>query len=352
MEGFGGGEVAVSEVLMPPLLQEEQKRHVSSKICTSNLYARERKLVCVTSGNSYLGFHLVKALLARGYLVRVTIQNEVDFEDLIKFLTDEELNRIESVVVAKTGELSSLCNAFRGSYAVFHTSSFIDPHGVAGYSETMAFLESEGAKNVIEACGSSAYVKRCIFTSSLLAAIWRREETDNQSIVDESFWSDEEFCRENKLWLALGKTKAEKIAWAKSKEMGVKLVTVCPGLLMAPSFPNAHIESCLPYLKGGKMMLQKGFLAVGGIEKVVEAHVRVYEAMDDGASGRYLCFDKVIRRKEEAIMLENGLNMQGLLVRERNGMLEDESVEEICGKVSNSRVAILLANASHHTCKE
>jgi hypothetical protein len=43
---------------------------------------------------------------------------------------------------------------------------------------------------------------------------------------------------------------AEKAAWSKSKEMEVELVTVCPGLLMAPSFPNAHRETSIPYLKG------------------------------------------------------------------------------------------------------
>lgn len=48
----------------------------------------------------------------------------------------------------------------------------------------------------------------------------------------------------------MGKTAAEKVAWSKSQEMKVKLVTVCPGLLMAPSFPNAHTETSVPYLKG------------------------------------------------------------------------------------------------------
>lgn len=41
-----------------------------------SLNARDRKIVCVTSGNSYLGSHLIKKLLAYGYLVRVTIQNQ------------------------------------------------------------------------------------------------------------------------------------------------------------------------------------------------------------------------------------------------------------------------------------
>lgn len=52
------------------------------------------------------------------------------------------------------------------------------------------------------------------------------------------------------LWLALGKTNAEKAAWRKSMELKVKLVAICPGLLMAPSFPYAHKDTSIPYLKG------------------------------------------------------------------------------------------------------
>ena len=61
----------------------------------------------------------------------------------------------------------------------------------------MAFLETEAARNVIEACCRAAYVKRCIFTSSLLASIWT--DDDRTGIIDESCWSDEEFCRDRKV---------------------------------------------------------------------------------------------------------------------------------------------------------
>jgi nucleoside-diphosphate-sugar epimerase len=61
----------------------------------------------------------------------------------------------------------------------------------------MAVLEAEGAKNVIEACGRAANIKRCIFTSSLLASIWNGDNVDR--IVDETAWSDEEVCRENRV---------------------------------------------------------------------------------------------------------------------------------------------------------
>ena len=55
------------------------------------------------------------------------------------------------------------------------------------------------------------------------------------------------------LWLALGKTMAEKAAWRKSQEMNMKLVTVCHGLLTSPTFPSADDSSAIPYLKGKRL---------------------------------------------------------------------------------------------------
>ncbi|XP_011021180.1 PREDICTED: cinnamoyl-CoA reductase 2-like isoform X1 [Populus euphratica] len=331
---------------VPAFCWDEGKPYVGGKF-SSCLNARENKLVCVTDGNSFLGSHIVKELLSRGYLVRVTIQNQaVDFEDLKGQMKEDDMNKLESVVVAKMKDLESLCDAFRGCHAVFHTSSFVDPHGISGYSEQMAFLETEGARNVIEACSRAAYIRRCIFTSSLLASIWTSSNLDR--VVDESCWSSEEFCRENKLWLALGKVRAEEIAWRKSKELKVRLVTVCPGLLIATSFPHAHKETSIPYLKGGPIMLRQGLLGLSDVRKVAEAHVHVYEAMDNGACGRYICFERVVQRLDEAIQLENELNIQGLVSGGRSGILS----EEIHSNLSNSKLARLLHQASQISCNQ
>lgn len=348
------GEVMVALPLeYSSILARNNER--TRRLCIGGLdRVRERLLVCVTSCNSYFGSHLVKKLLARGYLVRSTIQYPEDFEDVKAFLKGEDLTLLESIVVAKMENLDSLCQAFRGCDVVFHTSSFIDPHGVSGYKEGMVFAETEGAKNVIEACARSARVKRCVFTSSLLACVWNSNNYDR--VIDESCWSDEDFCREKKLWLALGKTRAEKAAWVKAMELKVKLVTACPGLLMAPSFPYPHIETSLPYLKGGKEMLQRGTLATENMDRLADIHIRIYEAMDYGACGRYTCFERVIKRLSEAIRLEDGLKMPGFLSDFRNNNNNNANLEEfgvdneISSKLSNAKVAKLLLKRL--TCKQ
>lgn len=92
---------------------------------------------------------------------------------------------------------------------------------------------------------------------------------------------------------------------------------------------------------GGKLMLQQGCLAIAEVEKVAKAHVSVYEGMNYGASGRYLCFDGVVRRQQEAIELEKSLKMTGFLLGERHAVLSEED-EEIPIRISNSKLASLL----------
>jgi uncharacterized protein YbjT (DUF2867 family) len=131
-------EVAASKLMVLQALKKKQQSRITN-LSKCSLSARKKDLVCVTSGNSYLGSHIVKELLANGYPVRVTIQNQVDFEDMKELIRDEEINQLQGVVIANMGDIDSLCNAFRGCHAIFHTSSFIDPHGVSGYSVSLIY---------------------------------------------------------------------------------------------------------------------------------------------------------------------------------------------------------------------
>nr|GMC62272.1 cinnamoyl-CoA reductase-like SNL6 [Ipomoea batatas] len=227
-----------------------------------------------------------------------------------ELLREEEMKQLESVVVARMTDLDSLCEAFRGCHAVFHTSSFIDPHGISGYTERMAFLETEAAGNVIEACSKAAYARRCIFTSSLLASIWKGNNHEHD--LDESSWTDEDFCREN---------KSRKGSLEES---------------------NGDKDSILPFLflnslRWANHAATRRFrlLATEDVDKAAEAHVYVYEEMDYGACGRYLCFGRTITTTEEAVLLENRLKMQ-------QGLLSGYESDEIPARLCKSKLTRLL----------
>ncbi|XBI27930.1 hypothetical protein VPH35_052279 [Triticum aestivum] len=216
-------------------------------------------------------------------------------------------------VMANVMEPESLHRAFDGCTGVFHTSAFVDPGGMSGYTKHMASLEAQAAERVIEACVRTESVRKCVFTSSLLACVWWQNHPNERrgpTILDENCWSDESFCRNNKLWFALGKTAAEKAAWRAARGRDLKLVTVCPALVTGPGFRRRNSTASIAYLKGSGVMLADGVLATANVATVAEAHVRVYEAMGDNtAGGRYICYDHVIRRAEEFAELERQLGI-------------------------------------------
>ncbi|XP_020267823.1 cinnamoyl-CoA reductase-like SNL6 [Asparagus officinalis] len=176
----------------------------------------------------------------------------------------------------------------------------------------MAEIEARTAERVIDACVRSQSVRKCVFTSSLLACVWRRDSPHNErhpTVVDENCWADEGFCRDRKLWFALGKTMAEKAAWRAARGSDVKLVTLCPGLVTGPGFCRRNATASIAYLKGSQEMLRDGLLATIDVSKLADAHVRVYEAMGRTACGRYICFDHIVRRAEDVAELERQLRI-------------------------------------------
>uniref|UniRef100_A0A0C9RYK1 TSA: Wollemia nobilis Ref_Wollemi_Transcript_3657_1439 transcribed RNA sequence n=1 Tax=Wollemia nobilis TaxID=56998 RepID=A0A0C9RYK1_9CONI len=309
------------------------------------------KMVCVTSGTSYVGLCIVMHLLRRGYAVRVAVDNGDELQklrEMEEFATwsDRAVGVVTNILAEDAAALSEV---FEGCYGVFHTSSFIDPHGLSGFTEQMVRLEVEGAEKVVEACSLTCSVRRLVFTSSLGACIWQNQETGSAFVVDEKCWSDPLVCRENKLWFALSKTIAEKTAWTRAEQRDVNMVTLCPALLTGRAFSSSNSTSSIAYLKGANKMLEKGVLATVDVRRAAEAHVCVYEAMGLGASGRYVCFDKIINNPTEALDLENSTNMKIGFSQLFDNNNEKGGVEG----VSNAKLARLTALTLHaHSCRE
>ncbi|KAF8378283.1 hypothetical protein HHK36_029622 [Tetracentron sinense] len=304
--------------------KEEEETKFVRTVTGSEDEDKEARLVCVTSGISFLGLAIVNRLLDRGYSVRIIIDNEEDLEKLREMEIFGESMEIDEerrvwAVMAKLTDVESLCEAFNGCRGVFHTSAFVDPGGVSGYSVSlfarfkfMAEIEVTASENVMEACARTPSVAKCVFTSSLLACIWRDNTlNDLPPILDHNCWSDESLCRHKKMWFALGKTMAEKAAWTVARERDVKLATICPALVTGPEFCRRNPTASIAYLKGAQEMYADGLLATVDVSRVAEAHACVYEAMSNTASGRYVCFDCVIRREEEAeeLAMQMGLPM-------------------------------------------
>ncbi|CAN8299854.1 unnamed protein product [Cochlearia groenlandica] len=308
-----------------------RSRGGKSRNATTDLDSDDgNRLVCVTGGVSYLGRAIVKRLLVHGYSVRIVVDCAEDKEKVSEIEADAETasysNRVSSVISRLT-EAECLVKAFEGCCGVFHTAAFVDPAGISGYSKSMAELEAKVSENVIEACTRTCTVRKCVFTSSLLACTLQEKSfnnLDHHYVINEESWSDEQLCIDNKLWYALGKLKAEKTAWRIADSKGLKLATICPALITGHDFFQCNSTSTLAYLKGAKEMYSNGLLATIDVNRLAKAHVCLWEGLSNKTTfGRYICYDNILSRNG-AENLAKDIGVQ---------------IEKICGSDANAQVS-------------
>ncbi|KAG0605479.1 hypothetical protein M758_9G062700 [Ceratodon purpureus] len=249
----------------------------------------KRKYVCVTGNWSLLGSWLVRTLLEKGYNVRSTIRTTVDEAAALMALPGAE-QRLE-LTQADMLDYGSLVEVFMGCDGVFHTSSPSDL--VSNYPPEMTDFEVRGTLNIVEACANSS-VKRLVLTSSLSTMVWDQQRHP-EKVIDEKCWSNLDFCRSKKLWGPLAKTMTEKAAWSLARDKELDMVVINPAIVLGPKVFGTTQCICT-YLKGVKELPQSGLFAYAHVEDVAEAHVSALESTE--ASGRYICYDRVISEEK------------------------------------------------------
>ncbi|XP_074286067.1 cinnamoyl-CoA reductase 1-like [Silene latifolia] len=247
--------------------------------------------VCVTGAGGFIASWIVKLLLEKGYTVKGTVRNPDDPKN--GHLRDlEGAKERLKLCKADLQDFESLKAAITGCDGVFHTASPVtdDP-------EQMVEPAVNGTKNVIIA-SSEAKVRRVVFTSSI-GAVYMDPNRSPDKVVDESCWSDLDFCKNTKNWYCYGKTVAEQVAWETAKELGVDLVVVNPVLVLGPLLQpsvNASIVHILKYLSGSAKTYANSIQAYVHVRDVAMAHILMFE--NPNASGRFLCAESVLHRGE------------------------------------------------------
>ncbi|KAM2016554.1 hypothetical protein ACFX16_046954 [Malus domestica] len=245
--------------------------------------------ICVTGAGGFIASWMVKLLLERGYTVKGTLRNPDDPKNAHLRELEGPTERL-SLFKADLLDYESLKEAINGCDGVFHTASPVtdDP-------EQMVEPAVNGTKNVIQAA-AEAKVKRVVFTSSI-GAVYMDPTRGPEVVVDESCWSDLEFCKNTKNWYCYGKAVAEQAAWEEAREKGVDLAVVNPVLVLGPLLQptvNASIIHILKYLTGSTKTYANSVQAYVHVRDVALAHILVYET--PSAGGRYLCAESVLHR--------------------------------------------------------
>lgn len=189
-------------------------------------------------------------------------------------------------------DLQSIQSVVHGCHGVFHTAS-----PVTDNPDEMLEPAVNGTKNVIIA-SAEAKVRRVVFTSSI-GTVYMDPNTSRDVVVDESYWSDLEHCKNTKNWYCYGKTVAEQSAWDIAKENQVDLVVVNPVVVLGPLLQptiNASTIHILKYLNGAAKTYVNATQSYVHVKDVALAHLLVYET--NSASGRYICCETALHRGE------------------------------------------------------
>ncbi|XP_050939235.1 cinnamoyl-CoA reductase 1-like isoform X2 [Cucumis melo] len=255
------------------------------------------QIVCVTGAGGFIASWLVKLLLEKGYMVRGTVRNPDDQKNAHLRNLQGAKERLY-LFSADLLDFESLQAAIMGCHGVFHTASPVtdDPDKVE-----QAII---GTKNVMTAA-AEANIRRVVFTSSI-GTVYMNPNRSPDTVVDESCWSDLEFCKNTKNWYCYAKTKAEQAAWEVAKERGIDLVVVNPMLVLGPMLQegvNASVVHIMKYLTGSAKTYVNAVQGYVDVKDVAKAHLLVYET--PSASGRYICVESMLHRGELVEILAN-----------------------------------------------
>ncbi|TYI73980.1 hypothetical protein E1A91_D07G167400v1 [Gossypium mustelinum] len=248
----------------------------------------DKGTVCVTGGTGFVASWLIKSLLQEGYAVRTTVRADPEWSDMwpenkrdLSFLTSlpgaaEKLK----IMSADLSDPASYNAAIEGCKGVFHVATPVD-------------FENKESEAVTE----RSIMKRVVYTSSASTVMFNGQDVE---VVDESFWTDVDFVRENlspfMRSYMISKTLTERAALEFGTQHGLDVVTVIPSLVVGPficpKFPGS-VRSSLALVLGNQseysLLLNASMVHV---DDLARAHIFLLEYPE--AKGRYNCSSDTI----------------------------------------------------------
>ncbi|KAL5726162.1 Tetraketide alpha-pyrone reductase 2 [Ranunculus cassubicifolius] len=258
---------------------------------------------CVTGGTGFIASYIVKELLEKGHNVRATVRDPGDMEKVGFLLEMKGAKERLKLVKADLLQDGSFDEAVKGVDGVFHTASPVIVPYDNNIKETLIDPCINGTANVLKSCSKSSSVKRVVLTSSC-SAIRYREDVREISPLNESHWSDPEYCKNNNLWYAYAKTLGEKEAWRIANEFDIDLVVVNPSFVVGPLIapqPTSTLLLILAMIKGVRGEYANTRIGFVHIDDAVAAHILAME--ESRAMGRLICSSSVAHWSEIIEML-------------------------------------------------
>ncbi|CAL1409640.1 unnamed protein product [Linum trigynum] len=255
------------------------------------------KTVCVTGASGYIASWLVKLLLSRGYTVKASVRDPNDPRKTEHLRALDGASERLQLFKANLLEEGSFDSVVQGCDGVFHTASPFY-HDVQDPQKELIDPAVKGTLNVLNSCAKTPSIKRVVLTSSIAAVAYNGKPRTPEVVVDETWFSNPDFCRETKLWYVVSKTLAEDAAWKLAKEKGMDLVAINPAMVIGPLLQptlNTSAAAVLSIMKGAQTFPNATFGWVH-VKDVAEAHIKAFEI--PSANGRYCLVEKVAHYSE------------------------------------------------------
>ena len=244
----------------------------------------QKAIVCVTGANGYIGSHIVRELLSRGYHVRATLTDSNDLKrtEHLKTIAEASPNGELTFFTANLCSPNAFDDPFHQADYVIHCAASVN---LDTPDDALLKINLEGTHNILSSLQKQSSVKKFIYTSSLAAVV--HDRVGKEHVFSENDWYI------NGVELdpyAYAKAESEKAIFAAFQQASTetKIVTFQPGLALGPAYsPRAGITPrILQALYEYSLWGLKLSLPLVDVRDIAIAHARAIEL--EGVEGRFI----------------------------------------------------------------
>lgn len=264
--------------------------------------------VLVTGANGYLGSHIVKHLLSRGYTVHGAVRDATSHRaaHLLALdgrggaAKDDEGRRLRlfSIGDLATATSATFDEAMNSCCAVIHVATPLNPKFAEDFDgERDIYTPALSSTRALLGCIEQHHgdTVRCLVLTSSMSAVAPHPEP---TVKDESCWSDSDRQRSKSNWYGATKTDQERLVqeWVESARTrgavakDFRYAAICPTMIVGPALNGevtGTMATLLGWVQGKKAEAPNDSMSFIHVEDCAAMHVAAMER-GTAASGRYM----------------------------------------------------------------